>query len=130
MNTDWEYEHSTNGDGSYSVGGFTDLDKKRIKEKYSEVEPDIHGYVIVSKLSGERWGSVYQSIGGAKNSYNKVERDRRFYQEDCVLFDKQEEYEIQPLVLATVYNKVIEENKRLKELVKNQLSCIDYQARA
>lgn len=46
---------------------------------------DIHGYVIVHKETGERWGQVFNSIGGAKNSYNSDERQRHYYGHDCVL---------------------------------------------
>jgi hypothetical protein len=60
---------------------------------------DIHGYVIVNKETGERWGQVFNSIGGAKSSYNSNERQKHLYREDYVLFTDQTEYVIKPLII-------------------------------
>lgn len=60
---------------------------------------DIHGYVIVHKITAERWGQVFNSIGGAKSSYNSNAKQRYFYGHECVLWDAQKEYEIKPLII-------------------------------
>ncbi len=62
-------------------------------------EPDIHGYVIVHKETGERHGQVYNSIGGAKSSFNHTERQKRFYAKEYILWDAQTEYVIKPLII-------------------------------
>lgn len=65
---------------------------------------DIQGYVIVHKETGERFGSCYDSVSGAKSSfYSFTRRSARHYSEYKHLagkkFNDQDEYLIKPLII-------------------------------
>lgn len=87
------------GEENYAAG--TDgMLKGFVKVEILPKEPDIHGYVIVHKITGERWGQCFSSKGGAKKSYNDRIRDNNRYKEvQDSLFDAQTEYAIKPLVI-------------------------------
>lgn len=57
---------------------------------------DIQGYIIVNTKTGMRWGSLYESISGAKASFNSWSKYKGFK------FDEQTEYVIKPLVTYDV----------------------------
>lgn len=56
-----------------------------------------HGYIIIEVATGDRYGSVYHSIGGAKNSFN---RGYRYHRAGALKFDDQSTYVIKRLVIA------------------------------
>ncbi|MNX77694.1 hypothetical protein D3C86_1092450 [compost metagenome] len=65
---------------------------------------DIQGYVIVHKETGERLGSCYESVIGAKTSfYSFTRRSAHYHSEYKHLagkkFNDQAEYVIKPLVI-------------------------------
>lgn len=66
---------------------------------------DIHGYVIISKETGERWGSCFDTIGGAKTSWHGTFCRRTGFPPSKLKhlagkkFDDQDEYVIKPLVI-------------------------------
>jgi len=66
---------------------------------------DIHGYVIISKETGERWGSCFDTTGGAKTSWHGTFCRRTGYPPSKLKhlvgkkFDEQDEYVIKPLVI-------------------------------
>lgn len=55
-----------------------------------------HGYVIIEVATGHRFGGVYHSTGGAKNSFNRAHQ----YRASSPRFDDQTEYVIKRLVIA------------------------------
>lgn len=71
-----------------------------------ERQIDVQGYVIISKLTGKRWGSCFDSKTGAKTSwYGEFVRRTGYPPNDTkhlkgLKFDEQDEYIIVPLVLA------------------------------
>ena len=73
---------------------------------YSQfIEIDIQGYVIVNKLTGKRWGSCFDSTGGAKTSWYGTFCRRTGYPPSemkhlkGLKFDEQDEYIIKHLVI-------------------------------
>lgn len=66
---------------------------------------DIHGYVIIHKETGERWGSCFDTTGGAKTSWHGTFcRSTGYPPYDMkefkgVRFDEQSTYVIKPLVI-------------------------------
>jgi len=65
---------------------------------------DIQGCVIVNKETGERFGGCYDSMSGAKTSFNSfTRRSASHYQEYRHLtgkkFNNQDEFVIKPLVI-------------------------------
>ena len=65
----------------------------------------IHGYVIVNKETGKRWGSCFDSTGGAKTSWHGEFCRRTGYPSSDMRhlkglkFDEQDEYIIKALVI-------------------------------
>lgn len=55
------------------------------------------GYVIIEVATGVRFGGIYESTGGAKNSFN---RGYRYHRASSPKFDDQSEYVIKRLVIA------------------------------
>lgn len=70
-----------------------------------EKQIDVQGYVIISKFTGKRWGSCFDSKTGAKTSwYGQFVRRTGYPPSDMkhlvgLKFDEQDEYIIVPLVL-------------------------------
>jgi hypothetical protein len=66
---------------------------------------DIQGYVIVNKETGQRWGSCFDSSGGAKTSWHGEFVRRTGYPSPHMRhlagkkFDDQDEYVIKALVI-------------------------------
>lgn len=71
------------------------------------VEKDlkIQGYVVVNKITGERWGSCFDSTGGAKTSWHgEFVRSTGYPSRGMqhlkgIKFDDQDEYAIKPLII-------------------------------
>lgn len=53
----------------------------------------IQGYIIVNIKTGMRWGSLYESMSGAKSSFNSWSKYKGFK------FDEQTEYVIKALII-------------------------------
>ena len=74
-------------------------------EYASQTLPNIQGYVIVHKTTGQRWGSCFDTTGGAKTSWYGafVRRTGNPPSEMKHLkglkFDEQDEYIIKPLII-------------------------------
>lgn len=65
--------------------------------------PDVHGYVIVNKETGGRWGGLYNSSRGAVSSWN-THRGIQDYDlfERKISFNEQDVYTIKSLVIYDV----------------------------
>lgn len=60
----------------------------------------IRGYVIVNKETGHTLGGLYESIGGAKTSFNSIaQRAYKSHPAFGLVFQTQNLYEIKPLVI-------------------------------
>jgi len=54
---------------------------------------DIQGYIIIDTETGMRWGSLYESMSGAKSSFNSWAKYKGF------TFNEQTKFVIKPLVI-------------------------------
>lgn len=58
------------------------------------------GYCIIDRETGERWGDLYESQGGAKSSFNSWVRQRNYYKgSDQPKFNDQSQYVIKEVWL-------------------------------
>lgn len=62
---------------------------------------EIHGYVIINKFTKERWGSLYNSEQGAKQSWNKHRgiQDYKLFQKK-IDWNDQQVYVLYPLFIG------------------------------
>jgi len=64
-----------------------------------------HGYVIIHKETGERWGQCFHSKGGAALSYNN-HFNRAWKNEERHKFKDQDVYVLKQLVVRDGYDNV------------------------
>lgn len=58
-----------------------------------------HGYVIINKETGERWGQLFHSKGGASSSYNS-HFNSSWKGGERHKFSEQDEYVLKRLVIG------------------------------
>ena len=58
------------------------------------------GYCIIDTETGQRWGDLYESEGGAKSSFNSWVKQRNYYRDNGQpKFNDQTQYVIKPVWL-------------------------------